>query len=627
MGAWIAFLVAAPINDAIFPAETFPRELAPSAWLLWMTIIGAFFIWRDGTLLFQAIPALAMFGFVGCYDTFKGVVFLFFIFLVCFALIFSRAHARDMQSRAVDSGYFNQIQQLHLNGLEQIEVLKKGPWRWAAGAEWALGSALIIVILSLIGAPVLQETAKPISGAIAVRAPRIRPQNQPSQNQTSGAGETASVGNGPVRLRAIPRFEVSGNLQPYYRTMTYKAWSNRFWSNEVSPKFAQSPFTLVSTKIDRKTGKVVGSLSYDEIQRLRYPGRTSDKFMDEYRSERIQVKALVGTNEVPQAGNGPILVGNSNSADPITGALIMSVGQRYNAEVAFDPPRKPKNNSNSPDFLTDEFMPYLSTSKAPKPTIELAQKLVDEGGSEYEIAERIRNTISKTIVYNANVERVPDGEDPSAYAMFQSKEGYCDVFATNMVLMARVAKIPARYAVGYLPDANNTTRNVQTLLENDSHAWAELYFEDIGWVTFDATIGADEKDGGGRKDAATSSVFTLRFLARLLNGLIVIFTLIALYLVYRMRTIPKSEGALKSEFDRSYLRFVGSIKSKSGKRKFVHESTSEYLQRVFPDDEEAQQLGIEFESRYFSGEKIDQDTIRSFEERVGLFEKRLKQSK
>jgi transglutaminase-like putative cysteine protease len=628
IGSWLAFLVAMRLNEFIFPPDTFPRELAPSAWLLWMTILGSFFTWRDGTLLFQSIPALAMFGFVGCYDTFKGVVFLFFIFLICFALIFSRAHARDMQSRAIQSGYFSQIQQIHLSGLEQVEVLRKGPWRWAAGAEWALGSALVIVVLSILGAPVIQETAKPISGAIVIRAPRLRPQNTSSPNQTSGSGEQANVGNGPVRLRAIPRFEISGNLESYYRTMTYSTWGKRSWSNAVSSKTRPNGDVIVSTKIDRKSGETIGTFEYDDIQKLRYPGRPVEQFLDEYRSNRILIKPLAISNEVPQLGNAALLVGTSISADLISGMMLLASNQRNNMEVAFNPVRNLRKEDTSPLWVNTEFLPYLQDEFVPQRTRTMAEKLLKAGGSDAEIAERLRKEISKSIVYNTNVDRTPDGEDAAEYALFDSKEGYCDVFATNMVLMARVARIPSRYVVGYLADANNVSKGgVQTLLENDSHAWAELYFENVGWVVFDATVGADEKEGGGRKDAANSSIFTLQFLARLLNGLIVIFSLIAVYLIYRLRKMPKSAVALRTDFDRSYLRFIAAIKRHTNKRKLLHESTREYLNRVFPDDIEAKQLGTDFEDVYFGGDTIDQDKIKGFLDRVIVFEKRLKSLK
>ncbi len=62
-------------------------------------------MWRDSTLLFQAVPGIAIFGYVGTWDTYRYAPFMFFGFLLCFATLFARAHARDMMMRARESGY------------------------------------------------------------------------------------------------------------------------------------------------------------------------------------------------------------------------------------------------------------------------------------------------------------------------------------------------------------------------------------------------------------------------------------------------------------------------------------------------------------------------------------------
>ena len=208
VAAWAAFLGVRFINGVVFEEGTFPMELMPSSWLYWMILFGTFFLWRDGTLIFHLVPALAMFGFVGCYDTFRPVVVLFFIFLVCFAIMFARAHAREMQTRALQSGYFVHTSQSRLSAMDQSEVLRDGPWRWAAGAEWALGSALIIVILSALGAPVIQAGAKPIAGFISVRQPSIRNAANRLPSAAAVNQDTARVGTGAVNLSNRPYFEI-----------------------------------------------------------------------------------------------------------------------------------------------------------------------------------------------------------------------------------------------------------------------------------------------------------------------------------------------------------------------------------------------------------------------------------
>lgn len=69
--------------------------------------------------------------------------------------------------------------------------------------------------------------------------------------------------------------------------------------------------------------------------------------------------------------------------------------------------------------------------------------------------------------------------------LFQTKTGYCVQYAATMALMARIAGIPSRVAVGFLPGTQSGDRWLVT--SHDMHAWPELYFEGLGWVRFEPT--------------------------------------------------------------------------------------------------------------------------------------------
>jgi transglutaminase-like putative cysteine protease len=69
--------------------------------------------------------------------------------------------------------------------------------------------------------------------------------------------------------------------------------------------------------------------------------------------------------------------------------------------------------------------------------------------------------------------------------LFQTHTGYCVQFAGAMALMARIAGIPSRVAVGFLPGKKSGDHWLVT--SHDMHAWPELYFEGQGWVRFEPT--------------------------------------------------------------------------------------------------------------------------------------------
>ncbi len=68
------------------------------------------------------------------------------------------------------------------------------------------------------------------------------------------------------------------------------------------------------------------------------------------------------------------------------------------------------------------------------------------------------------------------------------KKGYCEYFASTMVMLLRELGIPARYAVGYLPGQEQSDGS-WVVERSASHAWVEVYFPNHGWLEFDPTPG------------------------------------------------------------------------------------------------------------------------------------------
>jgi transglutaminase-like putative cysteine protease len=73
--------------------------------------------------------------------------------------------------------------------------------------------------------------------------------------------------------------------------------------------------------------------------------------------------------------------------------------------------------------------------------------------------------------------------------LLETKTGYCEQFATGMALMARIAGIPSRVGIGFLPGQSGKDGQY-TVRMHDMHAWPELYFQGTGWVRFEPTPAA-----------------------------------------------------------------------------------------------------------------------------------------
>lgn len=97
-----------------------------------------------------------------------------------------------------------------------------------------------------------------------------------------------------------------------------------------------------------------------------------------------------------------------------------------------------------------------------------------------------------TYSLDAPVQEGFDGQGADAVAAFlAAKSGYCVHFAGAFALMARSLGMPTRIVVGFLPGVfTGQVIDGQRVLDvtgRQLHAWPEVYFRGIGWVSFEPT--------------------------------------------------------------------------------------------------------------------------------------------
>jgi hypothetical protein len=143
------------------------------------------------------------------------------------------------------------------------------------------------------------------------------------------------------------------------------------------------------------------------------------------------------------------------------------------------------------DFQTLTKAETVSSGKYLELPPELAQELTPlalnvtgNAETQFEKALAIEDFIRRNYIYNVSYASAPAGTDPVEWFLFHSKSGVCIHFNSAFVLMARSVGIPARLCTGYLI---NPASQYQTVFSKQRHAYAEVPFENLGWITFDAT--------------------------------------------------------------------------------------------------------------------------------------------
>ena len=129
---------------------------------------------------------------------------------------------------------------------------------------------------------------------------------------------------------------------------------------------------------------------------------------------------------------------------------------------------------------------WLAVPKSLDPRIApLAKQLAGKATTRYDRAALIQEGLRTGWTYSLAGDQ--DDEKPLADFLFGKKHGHCEYFATAMTLMLRTQGIPARVVHGFAGGAFNPYGNYRMIRQADAHSWVEVYFEGLGWRTFDPT--------------------------------------------------------------------------------------------------------------------------------------------
>jgi transglutaminase-like putative cysteine protease len=159
----------------------------------------------------------------------------------------------------------------------------------------------------------------------------------------------------------------------------------------------------------------------------------------------------------------------------------------------------------------------LDRHTAPVSTAEALTQLEDGPyGRTWELAQRLReqadtqeDLVQSVLAYLRRDDFGYTEQPPrSAYTLegflFDAQLGYCQQFSGAMALLLRMSGVPARVVTGFTSGSLDSKTREYVVRDLDAHSWVEVWYRDIGWVTFDPTPAAappraqpDEARGGG----------------------------------------------------------------------------------------------------------------------------------
>ena len=157
--------------------------------------------------------------------------------------------------------------------------------------------------------------------------------------------------------------------------------------------------------------------------------------------------------------------------------------------------------ANAPSFTPDPAHPDLGPPvnyydphilhtylQVPNLDPNIKQKALDITASYtsmYDKALALETYLRGNYTYNVNISP-PPGQEPVSWFLFRSgNQGFCNYFASAMVIMARELGIPARVVSGYTNGKYDPKQHQWVIRGTDAHSWVQIYFAGYGWVNFE----------------------------------------------------------------------------------------------------------------------------------------------
>ncbi len=302
---------------------------------------------------------------------------------------------------------------------------------------------------------------------------------QPEPVRVAGFSEEVSFGSiGPIKAGSEPvmRVLVAGQeMLPgprlYLRGMAFGDYDGVVWSNHRA----------VRKKISPEAGG---------LYRIEDPGKRSPQKRGPLVQQRILLEPLETT--VLFGFSHPVWVkGDSLSvaADQQESIHLNHIPvSRIQYSVASRLHRVTPHELQQSSFAYPEpvSQQYLNLPEINPRIAELARSVAAESLTLHEKIKAIEAHLMFGYEYSLEVSPDPD-LTPMDDFFFGQRKGYCEHFATAMVLMLRTLGIPSRLVTGFLPDEWNEFGGYYIVRQRDAHAWVEVYFPSAGWVTFDPT--------------------------------------------------------------------------------------------------------------------------------------------
>jgi transglutaminase-like putative cysteine protease len=299
------------------------------------------------------------------------------------------------------------------------------------------------------------------------------------QPQPSAFGGVLTLG-GAVRLGNRVVMDVAAPAGRYWRGAVYDEYTGSGWVNtdqemayldSFDPDFVVPSFEMrrliTQTYVSYLPGRTellaaAEPVAVDRLVKVRN-SQVMDRLPGEiHTTEMLNVSILYARSQL-EGGEAYRIVSSLTAADEES---LRNAGTDY------------------PDWVTARYLQLPDS--VPQRVHDLAKGITHWETNPYDQAVALQDYL-RGIEYDQMIPNPPLNQDRVDWFLFDLQKGYCDYYASSMVVMARTLGIPARVAVGYGRGEYNSEVGAYRVRDNNAHSWVEVFFPRYGWVEFEPT--------------------------------------------------------------------------------------------------------------------------------------------
>lgn len=301
--------------------------------------------------------------------------------------------------------------------------------------------------------------------------------------------------------QGIELFKIKSSTLKYFKVQTFDEFSDGVWIDQQKKYISQKEWPIEPLLKELMNGSMLDPQSFVE-----------EEITVEYRNvvTNSLLVAPYTKNIIFGEDNNNIGLNVEEDGAVITDEMLRK-GFAYSLQVvipkygtaALSNYLKDLTLANGNDSLQNDGLgDFEKMPDGYEDIVALSNQITQGLTSDVEKAQAIQDYLRTEYQYSEKP-GFDENRDIIEQFLFENKVGFCQQFATSMVLLLRAQKIPSRFVVGYvapevIDDVDSIPEEIlyrnevprdpyKHVYDSNAHAWVEVFYPSFGWIQFEPT--------------------------------------------------------------------------------------------------------------------------------------------